>query len=78
MYSPRISDEHIPALYRLARSRGVSMTALVNETLGALLAQDDAQAAIAAVAIPLKHTVAQPATPASAPQRRRGAGQGSL
>lgn len=74
MYSPRISDEHIPALYRLARSRGISMTTLVNEIVGKLLAQADAQAAIAAVAIPPKHRSAQPAMPAPARRRREVTG----
>jgi hypothetical protein len=67
MYSPRIRDEHIPALYRLARSRGTTMTALVDEAVGALLAQDEAQAAIAAMAIPPK---AHPAPPGASRTRR--------
>jgi hypothetical protein len=67
MYSPRIRDEHIPALYRLARSRGITMTALVDEAVGALLAQEEAQAAIAAMAIPPK---AQAAPPGASRTRR--------
>jgi hypothetical protein len=62
MYSPKISAEHIPSLYRLARSRGISMTALINEAVRELLAQTEVQAAIAAVTIPPKATRAQPAT----------------
>ncbi len=56
MYSPRIREEHIPALYRLAKSRNISMTVLVDEALSALLARPEAKAAIAAVAIPPKPT----------------------
>jgi hypothetical protein len=54
MYSPRIREKHIPGLYRLARSRGIPMTALVDEVLSAHLAQPDVQEEIAAVAIPAK------------------------
>lgn len=31
MYSPRVYDEHIRPLYRLARVRGVPMTRIVND-----------------------------------------------
>jgi len=31
MYSPKIADKHIPELYRIAKSRGIHMTMLVNE-----------------------------------------------
>jgi len=70
MYSPQIREEHIPALYRLAKSRGVSMTALVDEALSALLARPEAQAAIAAVAIPPKHPRVQQDTATPTPRRR--------
>ncbi|HUU39590.1 MAG TPA: hypothetical protein VMW42_01475 [Desulfatiglandales bacterium] len=30
MYSPKISDAHIPALYHMAKERGWTMTKLVN------------------------------------------------
>lgn len=33
MYSPKISEELIPKLYRLAKCKGVKMTALVNEII---------------------------------------------
>jgi len=33
MYSPKISEELIPILYKLAKSKGVKMTALVNEII---------------------------------------------
>ncbi len=33
MYSPKIKEEYIPVLYRLARSRGVRMTHLVNQII---------------------------------------------
>ncbi|MCC7213185.1 MAG: hypothetical protein IT451_15245 [Candidatus Brocadia sp.] len=33
MYSPKISEELIPKLYRLAKSKGVKMTTLVNEII---------------------------------------------
>jgi len=38
MYSPKIPERLIPALYRLARSRGRPMTAIVAEALDAYLA----------------------------------------
>lgn len=31
MYSPKIKEEFIPVLYRLAKEQNVSMTKLVNE-----------------------------------------------
>jgi hypothetical protein len=74
MYSPRISDDYIPALYRLARSRGIPMTALVNEAIGALLAQSATQAAIAAMAIPPKP---RPSQPAATRAGRHGKGRGN-
>ncbi len=73
MYSPKIRAEHIPALYRLARSRKIPMTVLIDQTLSALLAQPDAQAAIARVAIPPKHPTLQ--QDGATPTRRRGARQ---
>ena len=33
MYSPKIRDDLIPVIYRLARAKGVRMTALVNQIL---------------------------------------------
>ncbi len=75
MYSPQIREEHIPALYRLAKSRNISMTVLVDEALSALLARPEAQAAIAAVAIPAKHPRVQ--QDAATPIRRRRATQPS-
>ncbi len=38
MYSPRIREDLIPPLYRLAKARGVPMTRLVSEILAAALA----------------------------------------
>ncbi len=37
MYSPKIKDEFIPVIYRLARSRGVRMTHLVNQIISEAL-----------------------------------------
>jgi len=34
MYSPKISEKHIPYLYRLARHLDMPMTRLVNQILG--------------------------------------------
>ena len=34
MYSPKISEALIPTLYRIAKDRGVPMTALVNRIIG--------------------------------------------
>ena len=33
MYSPKIRDEHIPKLYRLAKSKNTKMTKLVDEAI---------------------------------------------
>ena len=33
MYSPKIRDEYIPVLYRIAKDRGVPMTQVVREAL---------------------------------------------
>jgi hypothetical protein len=41
MYSPKIPDRLIPALYRLARARGKPMTKIVAEALEAYLASQD-------------------------------------
>ena len=38
LYSPRVYDDHIRPLYRLARVRGVPMTRLLNGAVAALLA----------------------------------------
>jgi len=38
MYSPKIDEDLIPRLYRIARARGVPMTALVNKILKRSLA----------------------------------------
>lgn len=38
MYSPKIPERLIPALYRLARARGKPMTKIVAEALDAYLA----------------------------------------
>lgn len=37
MYSPKINDEYIPLLYRLAKSRDIRMTHLVNEIISEAL-----------------------------------------
>jgi post-segregation antitoxin (ccd killing protein) len=37
MYSPKISDEYIPEIYRLAKDRGMHMTRLVNEMIARAL-----------------------------------------
>ena len=39
MYSPRIREDLIPQLYRLAKARGVPMTRLVSDILAAALAE---------------------------------------
>jgi len=33
MYSPKIKEELIPKIYRLAKARGIRMTTFVNEIL---------------------------------------------
>jgi post-segregation antitoxin (ccd killing protein) len=33
MYSPKIREEYIPVLYRLAKSRKLRMTAIANEAI---------------------------------------------
>jgi predicted transcriptional regulator len=40
MYSPKIPERLIPALYRLARARGKPMTAIVAEALDDYLASE--------------------------------------
>ena len=40
MYSPKISEELVPVLYRLARDRRMPMTRLVNGLLREALASD--------------------------------------
>jgi predicted DNA-binding protein len=40
MYSPKIPERLIPALYRLARARGKPMTTIVAEALEAYLASE--------------------------------------
>lgn len=37
MYSPKIADEHIPEIYRIAKERGVHMTRLVNDLIAKAL-----------------------------------------
>lgn len=39
MYSPKINEDFIPALYRLAKGRKKPMTQLVNEIIGNYLAE---------------------------------------
>lgn len=39
MYSPRIAAEFIPGLYRRAKTKGVPMTKLVNQIIGAALGE---------------------------------------
>lgn len=39
MYSPRIREDLIPPLYRLAKARRVAMTRLVSDILAVALAQ---------------------------------------
>jgi hypothetical protein len=41
MYSPKIAEKLIPVLYRMAKDRGVPMTALVNRLLTEVLAQEN-------------------------------------
>jgi hypothetical protein len=40
MYSPKIKDEFIPALYRLSKKAGLPMTTYVNQIIGAVLAKE--------------------------------------
>jgi len=40
MYSPKISERLIPSLYRLAKSREIPMTELVNEFIYDALAEE--------------------------------------
>jgi hypothetical protein len=37
MYSPKISEQYIPVLYHLAKSKGIRMTHLVNQILSEAL-----------------------------------------
>jgi hypothetical protein len=40
MYSPKIKEEHIPRLYRLAKSKKRRMTAIVDEAITKYLEQE--------------------------------------
>ena len=40
MYSPKIRDELIPAIYRMAKETGVPMTAWVNRLIEKALAEN--------------------------------------
>ena len=40
MYSPKISEELIPVLYRSARAKGIPMTRLVNSLIREALADE--------------------------------------
>ena len=42
MYSPKIKEELIPKIYRLAKARGIRMTSLVNEILRKALDEGEA------------------------------------
>lgn len=39
MYSPKIKEQHIPLLYKIAQVRQIAMTAVVDEALSFYLAQ---------------------------------------
>ncbi len=41
MYSPKINEKHIPALYRLGKKEKKPMTQLVNEAIAEYLAKED-------------------------------------
>ncbi|MCK5595208.1 hypothetical protein KAI19_03425 [bacterium] len=40
MYSPKIDERLVPSLYRIAKSRGVPMTMLVNQMLGRFIKRE--------------------------------------
>ena len=40
MYSPKIREEHIPKLYRLAKSKKIRMTKLVDEAIKQFLERE--------------------------------------
>ena len=37
MYSPKINEAYIPVIYRMAKSKGMRMTTLVNEIIGSAI-----------------------------------------
>lgn len=39
MYSPKIKEELIPEIYRIARTKGIRMTTLVNEIIEKTLSE---------------------------------------
>ena len=43
MYSPKISSQFIPSLYRIAKVKRIPMTKLVNRIILDFLAQSDSQ-----------------------------------
>lgn len=44
MYSPKIKDEFIPLLYRIAKSRKKPMTAVVNDMIAESLKRQESEA----------------------------------
>lgn len=41
MYSPKIREEYIPKIYRIAKAKGTRMTTFVNEIIGRALQEID-------------------------------------
>jgi hypothetical protein len=41
MYSPKIKEEYIPVLYKLAKTRGIPMTHLVKEAIDEFLSKPE-------------------------------------
>jgi hypothetical protein len=50
MYSPKISEEHIPKLYKMAKEQKRPMTRLVNEIIGKAISEIDVPASEPATA----------------------------
>ncbi len=44
MYSPKINEQHIPLLYKIAKVRQIAMTAVVDEALSLYLTYINQQA----------------------------------
>lgn len=44
MYSPKINEQHIPLLYKIAQVRQIAMTAVVDEALSLYLTHINQQA----------------------------------
>ena len=74
MYSPRIQEDLIPPLYRLAKARRVPMTRLVSDILAAALAEVQVEevAVVEQQVREVPRTVYRVVAPGGDPQQQEG------